>query len=239
MRGGNYLAGVYSDIRNWSNFLQSNIGGAWEDNEIKEMIDPTDDEVCNEILSLNCDYTFITYSGHGFFSSSEIETKICLRNSNDIDTDVNIIKLKPLNSRRTTIILDSCRGIEDDLVIESAVPMLEHYAHLKPKRIIYRQLFDYYIQKSERGINVLYSCSIGESANEKMDGSGGYFTSALIDAALEMDRIYNTDQVLYINKAFYCASDKMRLLSEPQHPKASFGRRLHYFPFAVFPKSIL
>ena len=102
-RGLELLKGASVDLINYQTFLQSNIGGEWHKDEIIILEETNSSELNNIISSIEADYSFIVFTGHGFINSFSKEDSICLK-----DKDVSITCLVT-SSKRQTIIIDACR----------------------------------------------------------------------------------------------------------------------------------
>lgn len=235
-RGGDHIPGVHKDIENLRSFLCSNIGGAWEYSEINTLIDPSKQELDLAISNIRSDeYAFVSYSGHGFHSTTIDQTKICLRDSFNRTVDVPIIDIIP-NCRKHTISVDCCRHIEKDNIVESTVcrAAMEGFAIPKPRRERYRALFDSLVCEAEIGGIILYSCDLNEAAAE--DSNGGCFTYGMIKSALDFESYSSqVNKFIGVDDALKNSSNYLKSLKKQQNPQLNAGRRRKYFPFSVFP----
>ncbi|MCL6478698.1 MAG: caspase family protein [Peptococcaceae bacterium] len=113
----NYCEGVKIDVKNYISFLKSPLGGTWYDSEITHLDRPSRANVHNAITNISlCDYTFIVFCGHGYFSASKESTILELRKNEEIDS----LDLRN-GARKRTIILDCCRKIEKDIITETTI----------------------------------------------------------------------------------------------------------------------
>ena len=220
INGQDKLPGAIRDAEAWQKYLRSNIGGAWSDSEISILRNPTPSEMKALISRRSDDYNFITFSGHGYVASHTNETMICLQGGSLSETDL----ITPAS--RSTVILDSCRGILSAHFSEALCSEM-YKSFVDSQR--YRTLFDNAISRAEKGVCQLYGCSFGEAAQESK--AGGEFTQALIQAG----ESWNERGVLSLHRAFEHAEKILQRTSPGQTPESKLGRRLNHFPFAVQP----
>ncbi|EMI71710.1 caspase domain protein [Leptospira noguchii str. Bonito] len=107
MFGNTYgLSGVKKDLENFSNFLQSDIGGGWLQSEIDNVEDISKSNLNAKLTSLknmNPDLLFILFSGHG---GQERKTILELnpRGETIIENELRNIAKRQIN------IYDCCRA---------------------------------------------------------------------------------------------------------------------------------
>ena len=83
----NYCDGVSVDVANYINYLTSPLGGAWYRSEIIHLDRPTSTEVDKQIKLLKgCDYAFIAFCGHGYYSFELKSTILILRKHIELDS---------------------------------------------------------------------------------------------------------------------------------------------------------
>ena len=201
--GHSELPGARVDIKNWVNFLKSDMGGAWENSEIVSLSKPSSSQVKSELNVVSDCYCFVAFSGHG--SNGSILLNDNWTNGYPIES------LKP-SSRQGTLIVDACRGVEEavnfsfgEIAVanESRVRSVE----LSAARHGYVMASDYYrsMQKlgelksrhysnwesalngSLRGIVTMLACSKGQAAGEDPD-AGGLYTSQLLNSVVEWQK---------------------------------------------------
>lgn len=182
------LPGARCDLSNWISFLSSDLGGRWGANEIIAMSKPSSSQI-DKVLSGNSHkYCFVAFSGHGYYSSKDRTTKICL---NDHCQDYNTVFIKP-KSGKGSLIIDACRGFEEALITESTQKSMAA-ANSESRMISYKSLEETHrdiwfknLSKRKNGTVTMYSCNVGESAGEFDENdpdNGGYYTSILISSA--------------------------------------------------------
>jgi hypothetical protein len=212
------LPGAVKDAGTWEEFLLSNRGGAWKDNEITILSNPTQQTVRSVIMRMNNGYGFVTFSGHGYVSAQTKETMVCLQGGNISET-----ALTP-SSSRATVILDSCRGVKT-VAFAEAISAMRKQAN---DAIQYRHLFDTALENAETGVCKLYGCGFGQAAGEEPE-IGGDFTQALIQTG----KSWNGKGVFSLRNAYDTAEQVVRRKTPQQTPEGKFGRRIRHFPFAV------
>jgi hypothetical protein len=224
-----YLAGAIKDVKNWKAFLTSDLGGGWKDEEVIILSHPYLWEVTNAALvSPDC-YCFVVFSGHG------CDGAVVLSDSNQ---KVKITDLYP-TGQRGTVLIDACRGEDQDItrIVTLANESLSARAEGSYERI--KALFQAaaVTQKlrsewekafgSPVGILRMNSCAKGQDANEDPE-SGGFYTSLLINSALQWE-FEHTERKIYSTKdAHNSAALKMPPQQTPEYIPAFLT-----YPFAV------
>jgi hypothetical protein len=98
-----HLRGVSEDVLNFKKFLISANGGAWEQDELIELINPSLREIEKaKHHQNNCDSALTFFSGHGCMKGRENYLDI---NSYD---SINYLKLFP-SAKRSLVVMDACR----------------------------------------------------------------------------------------------------------------------------------
>lgn len=226
------LPGVTRDVEDIRNFLCSNKGGAWRQNEVLTLLDPTKMDVLKAIReSEDIDYVFITCSGHGEHqigaSSLGGQTVMHLNEKETISID----SVNPKN-RRHLVVVDVCRNlVKITAKLEKALESLS--LRLESTQYVdYRKAFDDAVMNTSEGRIVAYSCDINQSAGD--DGNGGVFTQALLDSPTQFRKHANNNYgIVDINQAFERAKSETYRINAPQSPVFNAGRRREFFPFAV------
>lgn len=112
---GKPLPGAAQDVKNWQNFLQSDVGGMWNDNEIADIPScPTWEKVLEEIITCReCPYyVFIVFSGHGAFDKNLNKDVISLNHDQVIPVE-DICETVSNITKNAVIIIDACREEKD------------------------------------------------------------------------------------------------------------------------------
>jgi len=226
------LPGARKDIENWINFLQSNLGGAWNKSEIFEFHTPRSSQVETE-LRVNADcYSFVVFSGHGSDGSIVL---------NDILDDYPIDDLIP-TSHKKTVIIDSCRGpkqinafsastsifanrlIKESEAGVSLMPFLR-----KIDKHLHQEQWYSALKKSSIGTVMMLSCSKGQSADED-PSAGGYYTSLLLQGANNWKQCTSGSAVYWTDDAHSYAVKKLPPQQKPEYLPTHTNLS---FPFAV------
>lgn len=222
-----FLGGVKKDVDNIHNFLLSNIGGKWNQDEIIISLDDskdTIDQYIEQIKNENNDYLFIVFSGHGAYSKRK-ECRM-LEIGNEILYEDELLYL----SQKQTTVLDTCAGIESDLLEEAGLDSIACESDkFRNIAMDYKKIFNDEIDKSPKQQNVLYSSSISEESGDDTE-LGGYFIYELLQSAKN-----NTNNMLNIKHAFIKAESKVQSKTKNNQnpimksPKLKDG----YLPFAI------
>lgn len=233
------IPGVKVDVENLQAYIKSPIGGLWWDFEITVLTSPSVTRVRQEVEALkNKDYAFVFFAGHGY-QSKERGTTILHVNSTET---LNSAELR-VGSKKQTLILDCCRKLESERLIEKST--MEAFAlergegrEINPLKC--RESFDKEISLCDSGLVVMNSCSIDETAGENKT-EGGYYTSSLIKSAntwakkalaqMYLSSDYKVASTLECHDA---AAVKVRALSGGrQTPSFESPRSRKLFPFSV------
>lgn len=221
--GDNLLPGVSVDEKNWKQHLLSARGGAWTESEITVLQNPTPAIISVHLtLMRGADYAFIAFSGHGE-AVNEDDTLLHVHPKYSVSS----LKLKT-DSTKQTLILDCCRMPVKSVTLEAAATSRKLAMDSAPNLALARLRFDAALNASAAFHATLNGCSVGETAGES-DTTGGYYTSALIRIAQQVER----NAVMGIKSAHLLAKDIVQQRRRTQTPTASLPRSNPTFPFAV------
>lgn len=233
---GGRIPGAKQDVTLLNELLVSDLGGAWEAEEIKILRNPSYSQITSAIAMLaSAEYAFISYSGHGYHAEELDETKVCTIERQGKPYWMPISQLLP-RCPKYTLSIDCCRNVETEYFAESIERQAaESFSQgQRPPRIKYRQLFDSQVEVAEIGGIKMYSCDLNESAGET--SRGGYFTRGLVKSAYDHEPPSNTSNLfLPMTVAFDTAYAYVQAKAPQQHPQLEAGRRNKYFPWAVYP----
>ena len=158
-----YLGGVARDIQNYDRYLRSAAGGSWYASEIQTLEYPTTSEVRQAIRPLeSADYSFVLFSGHGYYDAKRNSTIACLCRDDEIDSS----ELRK-GCTRHTLVLDCCRVVERHVLAEDTIAKADQ-APRKLDAAECRYYFDKQVLSSPRGLIVLHACAIDETAGDDM-----------------------------------------------------------------------
>jgi hypothetical protein len=242
--GESDLPGARIDIENWLRFLSSRIGGAWDSDEIVILRKPSLSQLDSALKQASDRYCFVAFSGHG------ADGVVAL---NDFNKHVPVSLLRPHGTKGVRLI-DSCRGKQDatqlDFGVQKKADALneavansvtlsakegratnfsEKGSHTNEMvELLYGRIrFKAELDKSESGIVSMLSCASGEAAGESRT-AGGYYTSALLGAAVSFHTVIEGDGFLSTKEAHDYA---LRIMPKQQNPEYSPSNR--WFPFAI------
>lgn len=174
------LLGVKKDIVDVKSFLTSNIGGAWEQNEIATAADLSLVEVlkiCNMIRRENMDYVVVYFSGHGGMDRS---TNICINPQGEMVPETVFSSL----ATRQLIILDCCRVCPRVVTNTKKATFDESVTSVNGQRDLCRRRYEKLIMDATPHAINLYACQPGKRAYDS--SKGGLYTQNLLSNAIEM-----------------------------------------------------
>jgi hypothetical protein len=220
------LSGPYRDYINFKNFLTSNLGGDWEEDEILPLRNPTKREVFDSIINFldGADYTFTIFSGHGFMDRPGGKQFVEL-----LDDSISILQLRT-SAKRQTLIIDACRGFESDHRTEQKTfgDIYEGFAGPTSTRVI----FDKAVMAAEQGLTVLYAASENETALDTP--SGAAYLLSLLEVANGWSTSNEVDHIIALKNIHLRASKYLfEHFDTIQQPKMNGEKRIRYYPFAV------
>lgn len=168
--GDSFLSGVKQDLKNVSNYLQSEKGGVWYETEIESLYNSSFNQVNEALNNSVADYVFVYFSGHGYTDSETNSRMICLKDS-DI-SDKHLLNA----SQRQLVLIDACRNLSGEGL--SGLPDFEQeWSHFTGSPV--RDLFDRYIQNSPVGKLIIHGTQKGHYSYDS--STGGMFTNALLN----------------------------------------------------------
>jgi hypothetical protein len=207
-----YLQGVPRDLDNYNRFLRSALGGAWYPHEIETLDDPSAATVRTHIRGVSsADYSFILFSGHGYYSANRRSTIVCLRGDDEMDST----ELRAGASKHS-LLLDCCRKVDRTVLAEDALRKMDAAARRFGVSNC-RRYFNQKIEECPSGLIVLHSCDVNEAAGDD-SRRGGYYAYSLIDATETWGDENQTDLTKYfasltVPSGHDGASDLVRRLS--------------------------
>lgn len=168
---GGDLPGVKVDVNGYKEYLMSNKGGAWEENEIKVICDKPKDIIKTQLTLVKLeqnDFVFTVFTGHGAYSTIRDERFVCDNEDNNIYES----ELLGLSSKQV-LILDSCANyIHEEFSESRAMICLENASDSERK--YYREKYDKEISQCPNQLIKLYSCSENQSSSDNKMRGGVY-----------------------------------------------------------------
>jgi|SRR6185312_1127401 len=225
-QGRDFLHGVSKDLLNMRNYLLSDLGGAWEAEEIVTLYNPSYEEVNSLVHNESADYSFIYLSGHGCTGRND---KRMFFLKDKYVRDIFFLN----NTARQLIIIDACRTIFRGVgapAPESFSPSWE-----KLSRIQIRQLFDNYITNSPPGKIIIYSTKYGEPSYDNLRGDGGVFTLSLLKAAINSKSADNSYAAITIRDLFGKIRTELKKEGRNQIPCVVYKTGDLNVPFVISP----
>lgn len=211
-------AGAQNDINNWKKFLRSGVGGAWHENEIQVLTNPSKAYLGRTLYltkEANYDFVIVIYAGHGGWERTTI------LEINPKGETINETDLKDL-APREILSLDCCRATSTvtDVLNEAQLKMFSETI-----RSSIRARYDVRTMQAVAQQVTLYACSVGECAY--CTNEGGYYTKNLLRQSAAVP--YNAFRT--INQAYNAAApattkEVREKENKDQHPDISMGRCL-------------
>ena len=215
---------VGADIALWGEFLQSNVGGAWDESEILDATHFCRAALLRELAqSKSADYALIIFAGHGFTTKTDLPwTELTLI----LESGETLLE-RELNpgTPRCCIVLDCCRtrgeNIEPIMEHRKSASLEETYAAVRS-----RQAYDSALAQSEMGAVSVYATGDNSAAADKSS-----FSQHLIWSAANW--AHSNQGILTIKDAVWISAEELTKTHPQQHAEYHGGRRLTHYPFAV------
>lgn len=217
------LEGVKIDLVEWKKFLISPIGGAWERNEIKMIMNPQKCELLSYINELRktkaYDFAIVVYSGHGGYSKGTI-LEINERGETIMEND--LLSIAP----RQISVFDCCRSLVDgnQSINESQIRGFSNDG-INAKIQAIRNAYNQRIMQAIPQQICLYACRIGETALDTENGA--LYIQTLLQQARQLSR---EEDFRTAEKIHQYASEltlrKGLMKGHTQHPTANLPKCL-------------
>lgn len=212
------LASVYQT------FLSSNMGGAWESNEIHIVKEPTISDLEQVVNEEKPDYAIMVLIGHG---AKQDDRQLFHLNK---DTIIQAGQV-PLDVPRQLIIVESCRGVKENIEftsIKDRIPTFKKGGILRIPigRKEARQRFDKELVKTEKGTSICFACSKDESAidfcfsNKLLLNANQWHERVTSKATLSISEIMQLTitEVNYLIKSNYNEEQRPELIGKGDFP---------------------
>lgn len=260
VHGLNDLNGARKDAVNWSNFLMSDVGGDWSSSEILELHTPQMSEFLDAISCCSVDYLFVAFSGHGGIEREQeviclangdypinLIKKLIVAHSSkatlvldccrsiDENVDVKIERSLPRFESQ-----GRARSMHHDGPVCCRTGTYS-FGEQVEKRIpssfidipIFASKWLDSLKSCDEGLVTMWACSRGGSAgedNSTTSKAGGYFTTALIKAALTWNKQTTTPYLIYSTFEAFVSSSQF--IHDPQQIP-EYEPEWLAFPFAI------
>lgn len=217
------LEGVKIDLVEWKKFLISPIGGAWERNEIKMIMNPQKCELLSYINELRktkaYDFAIVVYSGHGGYSKGTI-LEINERGETIMEND--LLSIAP----RQISVFDCCRSLVDgnQSINESQIRGFSNDG-INAKIQAIRNAYNQRIMQAIPQQICLYACRIGETALDTENGA------LYIQTLLQQARQLSKEEVFRTAEKIHQYASELTLIKglakgHTQHPTANLPKCL-------------
>lgn len=251
------LNGARKDAQNWHNYLLSDVGGAWSYREILVLHTPLMSDVLSAISESSVDYLFVAFSGHG--GVERAQEVICLENG-DYPINLLKKLIIEHSPKATLVLDCCRSIDEDvDVQVERSVPQFESQGRARSIHHDYCRTgtfsFGEHMEKNvplpsvnipafatkwleslnncSEGLVTMWACSRGQGAGEdssETSKAGGYFTTALLKAAMKWNRLTSIPYLIYeTSEAFV---DSSAFMHDPQQTP-EYDPEWLSFPFAI------
>lgn len=172
----NGLPGVKVDLDNSKKFLMSLDGGAWNEDEITVLNNPSRLRLLTKIECFKGKYDFmiVIFSGHGAYGR---ETILELNQDEELIQESQLIAIAP----KQITIFDCCRARVQEPLFESRSTITFSDSGDSSVRYRVRKRYDLLISNAIDQQIRLYACSVGETALDTTNG--GLYLSNLLSQA--------------------------------------------------------
>lgn len=226
------LPGTKIDSVNWYTYLTSLVGGAWDDEEIIRLENPSSADVLSTVKrlsDLNIDFGFVAFSGHGYVKNIPqigiLKNQIILHDGKELSSnDLSI-------SRKGIVLLDSCREVVNQPLNESIEKGFADIRNLgyrnQASRFQIRNLFWELNYPINSGTIFCYGCELNEFAREdKRDG--GLFTKELILKGKRSTNFSFGNYIDFSRQFLETRKSVIQISDNEQHPVLEGGRRIKW-----------
>lgn len=213
-----------NDLNKIKNYLMSNTGGKWYENEIL-LLDTNDiNEVkryINSVRNEHNDFVFCAFSGHGWYDGNESSRVFEIGKSSLYESEFRQLSEKQLS------VFDSCAKVyKPEILTESIV--LNSISMERSDTKNYREIYDNEILRCDQQDITLYSSSIDEFSHTD-ENLGGHFIHYLLNVGVS-NQMKNLDAI----DSFQIAKEKMKKDRRNQTPSSSFPKSARNFlPFSL------
>ncbi len=213
--------GTALDITNYKKFLTSEIGGAWNDQEVIIERILTKESILSSLKKIKGefpDFAFVVFTGHGGYRNDSSNNDLYV-NENEFIKESD---LDNIASRQITI-LDCCRSCvisELNKAIDST-EMFSEGGNFSIRKLIRKHYNDRMMQAAEQEVR-LYACKKDSYAHTD-DDEGGVFSKYLLQTAKDIQR----EDYMPIKKAFNKAQSLTFYETKEKQTPSYKGYNLH------------
>jgi hypothetical protein len=233
---------VQADTSAFEQFLTSDHGGAWNEDEVHVLWQPKRSDLKDLLRSLDVDYAITVFAGHGWHEEGQ-GAAILVHPGEGL-----WVSNFRTSARRQLTVIDACREVQRLLKegredrgpkfgVEGLPPDLRY-------RNACRTAYEREVMSVGEKRSVMWGCNLNQQAGEyprETIPQGGYFTYNLLDLAAKWGRsrqaarLYQPfpSEKLSVRDAFGMANLLVRDRHFPQEPVLEDGRGEASFPFVV------
>lgn len=198
-------------------FLLSPSGGAWLENEILILRNPTQTLLTKQVAELNADYTITCFFGKSFPGSTDRHFLVLPDSDYIEDTDL-------LNGSERQLVLIADEGSSSPIPFKNTVPRPEEYQRA-------RAMYNQWIEVSEAGKMIMHG---SEHSTSPTDGKeGGLFMRKLLQVA---QSVVPTSNRFHLKSILAAGHETPDLLLEEGHedgPAITWSEGNIKLPFAL------
>jgi hypothetical protein len=213
------------DLNKIKNYLMSNTGGKWYENEIL-LIDTNDIEevkrYINRVRNENNDFVFCAFSGHGWYDGDKFTRVFEIGNDSLYESEFRQLSTKQL------MVSDSCAEVYKETLSTESMQFRNSYAKDSADNKDYRTIYNNKIIECKPQEINLYSSSVDE-LSQTDDNLGGHFIHYLLSIGIS-----NEFKNLDVIDTFESAKEKMKKDRRNQTPSSSFPKSAsNFLPFSL------
>lgn len=189
------LEGVIKDLHDWHHFLTSSIGGAWNQDEIILLKNPSKFDLLNCIKGIRgkFDFAITVYTGHGGYDR---ETILEINGKGETINETDLLYIAP----KQISVFDCCR-VGNDTPLNESLRSFSMGGILHNKEYV-RAVYEKGIEQAINQQIRLYACCIGETAEDTKDGAL-YIQNLLFSARRHSSlKVFNTVEDVHRHASF-------------------------------------
>mgnify|MGYP003391698647 CR=1 FL=1 len=213
-----------NDLNKIKNYLMSNTGGKWYENEIL-LLDTNDiyevKRYINSIRNEHNDFVFCAFSGHGWYDGNKFSRVFEIGGSNLYESEFRQLSKKQLS------VFDSCAKVYKLEALTESVA-LNSISMERSDTKNYREIYNNEISKCDQQDITLYSSSINEFSHTDKN-LGGHFIHYLLNVGAS-NQMKNLDAI----DTFQITKERMKKDNRNQTPDSLFPKSARNFlPFSL------
>jgi hypothetical protein len=204
-----------SDLQTTRNFLLSPRGGAWSDDEVTVLENPSLESIIAAVKTMRADYTITYFSGESF--SDRSGRRFLVTRKGDFFQDTELLNA----SEKQLVLVDDCR--------DSATGDAVHFTG-KPDEIqLARRMYDKWIERCEAGQMIMHACEPGKMNTVR----SGLFTKKLLQVASKVPAVENRFNLKSILAAGHEVPVLLQSEGAEHSPDISYMNGNGKLPFAL------